>query len=63
MSRGARGPVDLGFAPTVAERRPNPPLAFFQFYFSYIIKVDKLDFVDVIDGFYGLFIYNISYNP
>ena len=25
--RGARGPVDLGFAPTEAERRPNPPLA------------------------------------
>ena len=24
---GARGPVDLGFAPTEAERRPNPPLA------------------------------------
>ena len=24
---GARGPVDLGFAPTGAERRPNPPLA------------------------------------
>ena len=27
MSRGPRGPVDLGFGPTVAERRPNPPLA------------------------------------
>ena len=25
--RGARGPVDLGFATTEAERRPNPPLA------------------------------------
>ena len=25
--RGARGPVDLGFAPTRAERRPNPQLA------------------------------------
>ena len=25
--RGARGPGDLGFAPTEAERRPNPPLA------------------------------------
>ena len=24
---GARGPGDLGFAPTEAERRPNPPLA------------------------------------
>ena len=24
---GARGPGDLGFAPTEAKRRPNPPLA------------------------------------
>ena len=24
---GARGPVDLGYARTGAERRPNPPLA------------------------------------
>ena len=40
VSRGPRGPVDLGFGPTVAERRPNPPLICYAL--AYLLFSDKI---------------------